>query len=106
MFPFCLCPNFLTSLIVTLLLFLLGTSFDVCPQDFNFRDGCDDTVRSVFILKDYFYGLRFLNDGMSCPAGAYGETLGLAGSEGSIQTKALGCMWKRKRETKEYLENG
>lgn len=35
---FCLCPNFLTSLVVTVLLFLLGTSFNVCPQGFNLQD--------------------------------------------------------------------
>lgn len=86
-FLFCLCPNFLTSLIVTLLLFLLGPCFNVVPRDFNSRDDCDD--RSVEILKEDFCCFHFMRDGMRCHAGAYGEALVCLVVKGKSSPKPL-----------------
>lgn len=96
-FLFCLCPNFLTSLIVTLLLFLLGPCFNVVPWDFNSRDDCDDREVSGN-LERRFLLLPFHErwNAMSCRH--IWRSIGLLGCEGKIQPKAFIGLYVRKED--------
>lgn len=102
-FPFCLCPNFLTSLVGTLLLFLLGKSSSVCPQDFNFPDDCDNTARSMY-WKIIFMAYISWKMGCHVMQGHMERHWVWLGVKGKPRPKLLlECMWKRKGRCRNIL---